>query len=610
MLFAQLMCSVVVSGDLLRGGAELPPREEPRLLPTLLSVLGSADAFQVGGPLRAPQRSASPVMQLRNPFKAPAPAPEPAKGPFGLSNPFQSPAPAPEPAKGGPFGLSNPFQSPEPDSKGVVAPTKAVSKPALKKFKQNDKAVARGVLPVLAVLGAPVGGGLAILLATALVSPSLVPDELPFNFLDRFYPPAIERKARVDAELKRIQAAKEAAKKAAAEAEAAKKAAAEAEAKKAEEEKKAEEAKNAKAAPKAAAKAPAPAPAAAPKPAPAPPPAKKSDLVLTAPKGATTTLQSGAQPFRAPTPAGEIAKGGASASDKAVRPGTPDGLGQSACFPRARCDEVKGFRRNEAGTQYLGSDLLGLPAPGSRRNAFDANGESNKFYDLITSRRKAAQEEADQLAAAQQKAFAAQQAAAKAKAEALRAGKAVEAAAQDAKPAQVLTGKKGLGKLFGPLGYGTRTSLEAAGGSIYAYPGAGALPQELSTGSSYKTGARTVVPRDTSRPNSKEGTMGADVKKASTGPTDIRGSARLASYEKAKAAELRAKAEAKAAETAARNAEKEEALAEQRVQAAQAQAEKIAAREAKQAAATQQQQELVAAQQARIDQARAERAAR
>jgi len=69
------------------------------------------------------------------------------------------------------------------------------------------------------------------------------------------------------------------------------------------------------------------------------------------------------------------------------------------------------------------------------------------------------------LAAAQQKAFAAQQAAAKAKAEALRAGKAVEAAAQDAKPAQVLTGKKGLGKLFGPLGYGTRTSLEAAGGA-------------------------------------------------------------------------------------------------------------------------------------------------
>ena len=47
-------------------------------------------------------------------------------------------------------------------------------KPALKKFKQNDKAVARGLLPTLAVLGAPVGGGLAILLATLFVSPSLV----------------------------------------------------------------------------------------------------------------------------------------------------------------------------------------------------------------------------------------------------------------------------------------------------------------------------------------------------------------------------------------------------------------------------------------------------
>lgn len=591
MLFAQLMCSVVVSGDLLRGGAELPPREEPRLLPTLLSVLGSADAFQVGGPLRAPQRSASPVMQLRNPFKAPAPAPEPAKGPFGLSNPFQSS---------------------EPASKGVVASTKAVRKPALKKFKQNDKAVARGLLPTLAVLGAPVGGGLAILLATLFVSPSLAPDGLPFNFLDQFYPPAIERKARVAKEVKAIEEVKEAEKK----KEAAKKAAAEAEAKKAEEEKAKEEAKKAKAAPKAAAPAPAPAPAAAPKPAPAPPPAKKlvpapdtKDLVLTAPKGATTTIQAGAQPFRAPTPAGAIAKGGDSASAKAIRPGTPDGLGQSACFPRARCDEVKGFRRNEAGTQYLGSDLLGLPAPGTRRNAFDANGESNKFYDLLASKRKAAQDEADQLAAAQQKAFAAKQAAAKAKAEALRAGETVEAAAQAA-DAQVLTGKKGVGKLFGPLGYGTRSSLEAAGGSIYAYPGFGALPQEISTGSSYKTGELTVLPRETSRPNSKEGTMGADVKKASTGPTDIRGSARLASYEKAKAAELRAKAEAKAAETAARNAEKEEALAEQRMQAAQAQAEKIAAREAKQAVATQQQQELVAAQQARIDQARAERAAR
>merc|ERR1719359_2382210 len=75
----------------------------------------------------------------------------------------------------------------------------------------------------------------------------------------------------------------------------------------------------------------------------------------------------------------------------------------------------------EAVDSRLPTTLLAADQPKPRRNAFDANGENDKFMDLLASRRKVAGEKADAVKAAQLQEFAEKQAAAKAKAADLRA---------------------------------------------------------------------------------------------------------------------------------------------------------------------------------------------
>lgn len=192
---------------------QMVAEEEPRLLPALVSLLGpgpSADALQAPAAMRAPRpalRAGRPAMQ------------------FGFQNYKR------EEAEREGLGYLSP----------IAGPAKRDPDVPLKKFKKKDDAVATGVLPSLAVLGAPIGGGLAILLATLVADPALAPDSLPFDFLNGLYPPAIEKKIQVKAAVEKAEKAK----KAAAEKEAAKKA-----------EKEAEEAKAkaAEAAPKAKAR--------------------------------------------------------------------------------------------------------------------------------------------------------------------------------------------------------------------------------------------------------------------------------------------------------------------------------------------------------------------
>jgi len=73
-----------------------------------------------------------------------------------------------------------------------------VAKTKLKKFQKSEKAAVRGPAS-LAVLGAPLAGLPAILLAASLANPAIIPDKTPFAFLDGFYPPAVERAAQVKA---------------------------------------------------------------------------------------------------------------------------------------------------------------------------------------------------------------------------------------------------------------------------------------------------------------------------------------------------------------------------------------------------------------------------
>jgi len=181
---------------------QIVAEERPRLLPGLLSILGnSADALQAPA-VRAPRlRAGRPAMQ------------------FGFQN-FDRDAV-------------------ERDGLQILSPIAGAAKrdpdQELKKFKKKEDAVATGTLPAVAVLGAPLGGGLAIIAAALIADPNLVPSSTPFAFLNRFYPPAVEKKARDTATREKLEKAaaekkaKEEAKKA--EKEAAAKAEAEAKAK-------------------------------------------------------------------------------------------------------------------------------------------------------------------------------------------------------------------------------------------------------------------------------------------------------------------------------------------------------------------------------------------
>lgn len=184
---------------------QMVPEEERRFLPGSVSLFGqSADALQAPAGMREPRRAAlrarSPAMQ------------------FGFQN----------------FDRSKV----ERDGLQILSPIAGAAKrdkdTPLKKFKKDDNAVLTGTPQTLAVLGAAPAGFLAIILAALFADPALTPDSLPFEFLNRWYPPAIETKARVKAAVEKkeaenkAQAEKEAKKKAEAEAKKAAEAAAEA----------------------------------------------------------------------------------------------------------------------------------------------------------------------------------------------------------------------------------------------------------------------------------------------------------------------------------------------------------------------------------------------
>jgi len=138
------------------------------------------------------------------------------------------------------FGFQNFDRSAvERDGLQILSPIAGAAKrdkdTKLKKYKKDENAVLTGTPKALAVMATLPGGLLAIVLAALVADPNLVPDSLPFGFLNPFYPPAVAKKAEVKAAVDKKEAEQKAAE--------------------AKEKKKAEEAAAAKAAEEAAAKA-------------------------------------------------------------------------------------------------------------------------------------------------------------------------------------------------------------------------------------------------------------------------------------------------------------------------------------------------------------------
>jgi len=281
--------------------------------------------------------------------------------------------------------------------KEAVAKKGRAAKKVAKKTTRLQAAPAPGTIRVgglggIAALAVAPGGAAFIVGAILISGIAKPPDQLPFKFLDGFYQPAIEKKAKQQAALAKIDAAAKAAKakevgaaKAAKEAEEAK-AKAEAEAKaKAEASKAAPAAKAKPAAPAPAAPAPAPAPVPAPAPA-APAPAAKTEAAPPAPA---------AKGPRKVKPAGKCSanKGG---------PGLPTGCKQAFGGPkRTNADVTKQYESVRAKVEKdIGKTPKFAKSPDSP--AMVKSAENQKARDAAKAEYKAAMEAKYQAAKAEE----------------------------------------------------------------------------------------------------------------------------------------------------------------------------------------------------------------
>lgn len=285
------------------------------------------------------------------------------------------------------------------------------SKKVSKKFAKEANAPGSvSGLPAIGLLLAAPGGAATILAALVISGTGVLPDATPFEFLDGFYPPAVEKKkikaakeAEAAAEAKKAKEAaakKEAEAKAKEEAEAKAKAEAEAAAKAA-----APAAKAAKAAPVAKAAPPATAPAAKAAP-PAAPPVAKAAPPAAAPAAKAAPPAAAPVAKAAPPAAAPAAKAPAPAAKKAGKSKAEFKLAEAPGKPFSGPKGNPG-RVNRAAPKYEKERIGPPPKPQpvinpeyAGKKGFTARGEPNSPGAVAAYKAELARAEAKAAAAA------------------------------------------------------------------------------------------------------------------------------------------------------------------------------------------------------------------